>query len=454
MKSEINRTPADQAGIRVMWFLFSVFVMVQVISWLTPPFQSPDEFNHFKRAYLLSRGSFLLKEMNLETGGMVDEGLLDYMNCFSKIPFDYAQKGDGAIPSKCRDVHFSGTDRFSRLPNTAFYFPVTYAPQAFAVVIGRYTALSVAETYYLARNFALLVTLALMWWAFMFHPPPPPCMALFVLPMSMFQFASASMDAVTFALTAFAAALFIRGMDRARTFDTYMHCSLAGAILLLATSRIAYVSLIIFLLIIYWRRRSWQFLASSFLVSIASMTWILLALKYVHGQAAAAISSTQIAEYYSHNPLSLAAVFWRTLTNADLLMFYWSSFVGILGWLDTPLDSWVYLSTTALLLALAAVSIVMSRIPRCGDCSVALAAASVISVILIFFLALVGWNPHPAVVIGGIQGRYFYPPAILLAYAGPQRLDSSGRRISWCIVALIAIASITDVVQKLLLRYG
>ena len=59
-------------------FLAFLLLLVQAMSYLIPPFQSPDEFNHLKRAYLLSKGDIFLKSKDHPTGGNSDPGLLDY----------------------------------------------------------------------------------------------------------------------------------------------------------------------------------------------------------------------------------------------------------------------------------------------------------------------------------------------------------------------------------------
>src|SRR5262249_20232790 len=162
-------------------------------------------------------------------------------------------------------------------------------------------------------------------------------MALLVLPMSVFQLASASLDAVTFALSALVAALFLRGMDRDRAFNTPMHAALAVAILLLATSRIVYVSLGSLLLTMSWRRQLWRFVISALVVGVLSLCWFGYALKNVqelnaHVWGSSDLSSTAIAMLYLRSPRSLAAVFWRTLSDGNLLLWHWRSFIGILGW--------------------------------------------------------------------------------------------------------------------------
>ena len=76
----------------VLSFLASLFLIVLSISYLIPPFQSPDEFNHLKRAYLLSKGYVFLNKMNNGTGGYIDTGLLEYMKLFEGIHFKYDKK--------------------------------------------------------------------------------------------------------------------------------------------------------------------------------------------------------------------------------------------------------------------------------------------------------------------------------------------------------------------------
>ena len=50
---------------------------------LIPPFQSPDEFEHIKRAYLLSTGDIVLKTYGAESsGGQINVGLLSYIKHF------------------------------------------------------------------------------------------------------------------------------------------------------------------------------------------------------------------------------------------------------------------------------------------------------------------------------------------------------------------------------------
>lgn len=119
-----------------------------------------------------------------------------------------------------------GEARFSPLPNTTANFPLPYVPQAVAFLIGRVGHLSAHHAYNLARLCSLAAPLGLLWYAFMLYPTPPIVMALFVLPMSLLQLGSASLDAVTFSTAALLAALFRSGCDETLSCSLSMHAVL------------------------------------------------------------------------------------------------------------------------------------------------------------------------------------------------------------------------------------
>ena len=92
---------------KLILYLFGCLIF---LNFLIPPFQSPDDFNHFKRAYLLTEGEFVLKKYNLNTGGEIDNGLLDYMNLHSKIPFNKNEKYTTEMFNKGKGIKFVRED--------------------------------------------------------------------------------------------------------------------------------------------------------------------------------------------------------------------------------------------------------------------------------------------------------------------------------------------------------
>jgi len=451
----MNWTASTDRAKEAIAFLILMILAARLISLLTPPFQSQDEFNHVKRAYLLSRGAVFITERTIDTGAGIDEGLLAYMNCFKDLPFNYSQKGGNSTALYCEEIHFTGTERFSELPNTALYFPLAYTPQAIAFIVGRWTNLSVSNTYYLARILVLTATSLILLWAFLLYPPPLASFVILSMPMSLFQFSAASLDSVSFALAALVAALFLAAMDTRHPFAVKSHAALAVSIFILITARLIFIPLIALPIAIYWRRRSWYYLVSASIVTAFAGAWIIFVLRTVHGSALGYQRMPPISEavYYLSHPIELLSVFWRTFTDPNMIRSYWVSFVGLLGWLDTPLDPWVYFAMTAL--TIFALLICFGAGQRSLDAgSVApLAAAAIISLVFLFLFALVSWNSTGTRVIDGVQGRYFYPTAILLAYAFPWQASGPRRRICLWIIALTAGAAMNDVTQKLLSRF-
>jgi len=393
----------------------------------------------------------------IHTGGEIDEGLLDYMECFLDMRFEYGVKADSSATQACNEIHFAGKRRFSDLSNTAMYFPFLYAPQALALFIGERSGLTVGESYYLARLLTCCAALALLMCAMIIYPVPPAVLALFIMPMCLFQLSSASLDAVSFAVTVLAACLFQRASDRKLAFSTRMHVGLAACFFLLATSRIIYVALIPLLLVLYLVRRSLTYIVSFVVILGLSSTWIVFALMTVHGQGAIVqeTSSSDIIKYYLARPSTFLRVVFATFTDSDTLHFCWNSFVGILGWLDTPIGSTAYVVLALELVATAAVSNSIGGLRSFNTSHLALVGAAGTAMLLLLLVALSAWTIHPATLVDGIQGRYLYPIAILLLFAFWTSTPPNARMsLSWAILIIMAISSVGFAVPRLIDRYA
>jgi uncharacterized membrane protein len=92
--------------------------------------------------------------------------------------------------------------------------------------------------------------------------------------------------------------------------------------------------------------------------------------------------------------------------------FYAVSFVGVLGWLDTPLGSSVAAvhGLVLLLLAVAEANPAVALSVRTRAAILAIIAASVLVVVTWLYAH---WTPVGRPIIEGVQGRYFIPVAPL-----------------------------------------
>lgn len=437
-------------------FLILLIIVVLPISALVPPFQSPDEFNHIKRAYLLSKGHVFLGATEGETGGDIDIGLLDYMRIFETIPFSYKEKVTQKMLRDSRKITWSQKTRFSPLPNTAVYFPLSYLPQAAALSIGEHSGLSVSHTYYLARTFALAATIAMLWVAMRLYPVPLPVYALFATPMIVFQMSSASLDAISFSMCVLAASLFMRAADDRFRFSRSMHITLFCCLFLLATARNNLLGVVWLPLVLYAIRRERLHLVFSCMLIAICVAWTLFAALTAEGFGIRIqpISPGGILLYYLSHIGEFFSVMYSTLASGTLLLSYWRMFVGVLGWIDTPLDWAVYWTFAIAFAALGIISVQTSIKVLLSPARLSLALGAVLSTMLLFLTFLLTFTMHPANFIGAIQGRYFYPMAIFLGFAFFDRPTSQSRiKAGSIIIVFLVVLCAAGMVPKLLGRY-
>lgn len=445
---------------RVAVFLVLLTVLCAFFSVIIPPFQSPDEFDHVKRAYLLGKGEFVLdRPPGQSSGGMIDSGLAAYMSRYQRYVSKPDSKLSADVINSASTIQWSGTPEYSAAPGTGFYFPIVYAPQAVALVLGRQLGLSVDLSYRFARGLALAAVILLLAAAFRTYPPNPLVWALLVLPMSIFQLASASLDGVSTGIAIFAIALFLRLMNEPEPKWGLIYC-FAACVVVLSTSRMHLLPFFLLLLFVAMRakeRRGYVLCAVSLLFTMA---WLLVAIKTTVDlrpeRATITVPTSTIIAYYLRHPPSFFEVLWVTVSDGRNFFAYCLSFLGILGWLDTTfsLGQYVFLAACVTVIGLLCVS----RSDPGGDWMprAALAAVALASILLIFFALLVTWSVHPAPVIRGVQGRYFLVPAIMVAYAISGAADpfrGAMRKLAIGLVGVLMAFAILDMTWLLLGRY-
>jgi uncharacterized membrane protein len=426
----------------ITFFLLLLFVGCTSLSVLIPPFQSPDEFVHIQRAYLLSRGKIVLDHPPSESsGGMIDSGLAAYITkyrAFISAPNVKLSKDE---ITSAAEIRWSGTKEFSPAPGAAFYFPLIYAPQAVGLVVGKRLGLTVDSSYRLARAFSLATLILILFVAFAVYPTNPFALTLLILPMSLFQFASASLDGISTAMAVFSIAAFLRiATDRASA-KPWLFYSLVVSVILLATSRVHLLPLSLLILVscFYIGRRKESF--AIFGVSLAAiLLWLLIALKTtVDLRVNLGTPSASIISFYLGDPLLFAKVLARTIFNDEYFTAYRTSFIGILGWLDTPFTPRIYNWLTGWVVLVGLLSISFANIKTEWTPRLLLLVTSVASILLIFFALLVTWTVHPAQMINGVQGRYFLMPMMMIAYAVSGGVDLHAGILRKMALALVAI---------------
>ncbi len=440
------------------WPLFPVLVFLAcfLLSAIIPPFQSPDEFDHVKRAYFLTRGQVILDTpTGKSSGGMMDTGLAAYMNAYGRLPFDPDRKLSAAELDEANNIRWTGDQEFSPTPGTGYYFPLIYVPQATGLIIGEMLGLSVNGSYRLARFVVLASASLILSIAFMIHRPSPLAAALLVLPMSFFQLSSASLDGISTAGAILIISVFMRmAIDKELTKPWLLYV-LTASVIVVVSCRIHLLPLVllIFGTVFFTRRKSG--LIAGGIASISIMLWLTVAFKTtIDIRVVTGFPVSGIIQHYLLNPLSFVRVLLATLADEELLRFYGQSFLGIIGWLDAPFPEDVYTGLYALVVLTALFSTSFKHIEEEWPARLLLVCCALGASLLVFFALLVSWSVHPASIIKGVQGRYFMVPALLVAYAleGGSRAESR-LFIGPLLLAALFLFSAFNTTSLLLMRY-
>ncbi len=417
------------AGAARLVILGLLLIFGMTIAALIPPLQSPDEPAHLQRAYLFAKGEVvLIAPPGQASGGYIDRGLRDYSEAFAHLQFSPETPLRRGELQAARRLIWTGNEVFSPLPGAGYYFPLIYAPQAIALRIGEALGLNIDKSYRLTRVFSLMTCLLLLAVAFRVFRPNWLVLGMLVLPMTVFQAVSSSIDGVTTALAVLAAALASRGIYRQYAYPVWMSWALAVVLLALTTCRIQLLPMVGFFLAIFLLRRRRTDLFLLFAVAGLSLGWIVLALSNVtEPSVGRTLSNSQVLLSYLQQPQTFVRVLFATLGDASHRLFYLQTFVGVLGWLDSYFQPWFYAFSAVALSLLAVASVAWSGWREDWAGRLLLVAIATACSLLVFLALLVHWNPFPAGdAIYGVQGRYFIVPALLLAFA----LSGSAPRVT------------------------
>lgn len=412
---------AGRAGAALhRWFAAVGLAFGILFVFVTPPFQVPDEPVHFYRTYQIAQGGLFAERRDQSAGGELPASLVDVVEALSgDIPFHPENKADPVAIRKALAVPLNpARTAFVSFPNTAIYSFIPYLPQALAIWAGRQFELSPLWLFYLGRLANLFVSILLIATAIRITPIFRRGFLLIgLLPMTVFQMASVSPDAVTNGLAMlFTALVLALAFDDRRCLTPARVGVLALLAVLVAASKSAYFPLAFLVLIVPARkaRSPRAYLGAVLLVIAAGLAsfalWTRISSEvFVPFYRGGYPSFDAALQFILEHPLLFARKLAGNLYYCGF--FYVHSFVGILGWLDTPLPlAWV----TIQLFALAAVAVFDGpwfRLTRWQWVVVlGVLAASVAMVITSQFVL---WTRMTAGSINRAQGRYFIPVATL-----------------------------------------
>ena len=180
-----------------------VIVFALAFTFATGPFRSPDEPNHFFRAYEVSEGHLFATRSGLElVGDNLPASLAEVARTVSAFPGAPSIRTSRAEISRAFRMDLNSKDRvFLHFPGAALHSPMVYFPAALGIAIGRLLQAGPLSLLYIARCFNAIVAGGLIGFALKRISLRAPFLAIIALfPMCLFQVGTLTADALTFGI--------------------------------------------------------------------------------------------------------------------------------------------------------------------------------------------------------------------------------------------------------------
>ncbi|BBD97290.1 DUF2142 domain-containing protein [Sphingobium amiense] len=430
-----------------------IFVATLFFAIVTPPFQAPDENQHYMKALALSEGTVLARRNGQMIGADLPHAghAIQAADFPTDVPATLRRFERAALArSAAADAARPGR-RFGDFPNVASYPPTLYAPGSAGILLGQWAGLPWIHAFYVGRAVNALVGLSLLAAALRLLPFGRNAMlGAALLPTFAYQTGSLSPDAIINGLGFLGLALALRigaaGASPARS------AALLFTAPLLALCKGVYLPLLAAGL--RWPsgardRRLLIFLAATAGGAVAFAGWM-----HMSGgsQALYHIQSRRTGETMMTAPLrdQLAiiladpAAYVRVLAASiqERAPVYALQIVGRFGWNAILMPLLAY-PLACLMLAASVASGADERF-GIGHRLWWLAIAAGVALLIETAMYLTG-TPLGADYIQGTQGRYFLPvlPLILLALSPESAWRGAVRLRMWTAVALLLIAALT-----------
>jgi uncharacterized membrane protein len=455
--SRWKRLSSTDPAIAFGWVAGTVGVLLVV---LTPPFQVPDEPNHFFRAYQIAEGDLVAETLSTSVGGRLPRSFDRLTGAvMGNIAFHGEVKQDRDAWARAFEIPLLPEDRIeTAFANTALSGPVAYLPQALGIEFGRLFGATALMVFYWGRLASVLSCVALTTLAILWLPVRRwTCALISLLPMTLFVRSSLSSDGPTLALTMLALAVCLAPVDpRTRTIMSRMRALLLGVTVLLAFGKPPYAAVVFLALGIPPRffggtkRYLATMLAMALVFVVAQSAWA-LALRDKTATWAPGADPRAQQTYVTDHPVDAAAFLVSDFVRRAPVFAHQA--IGVLGWLDAPIPVpvAVFLGLTLVLVALGE----PGSPPGFAGCRWLGVLVFAGGTLTLHALNYVWWTPPGSPFVAGIQGRHLLPfvPFLLTSIPAPPALARPLARLRPTFVLAFIVVSVSATVLTVIDRY-
>jgi len=450
----------------IHFFQIVALIYGLVIVFIIPPFQVPDEPDHFERSFHLAEGNFFGTRDDNRLGGKVPESIAQLEAIYLPMKFDYTSRQTILNFDKAKSIKLNPDNKiFLDFPNTGLYPFSAYLPQIVIVKIGILLNIRPLYLLYIARLFTFLFWIFLISMAIKMMTEEKWLLAfLALLPGSLFINASISGDVVTngvaFLVLAFCYRfILLKGIR----MNFYQMGWLTLGISILALNKFVYAPLLLLSFLFpkdafehpEYRNRFalWLLVIAIVIVAIWNMKIgeLFLSKDLYNPMFKEDVTLNEGVNpkaqllFILQNPLHYFKIL--SLSYFETSIATLAHYLGKFGWEKNYLPSW---TIGLLLLTLIFISMQKSHIELSNNARITfLIIAFVISIGLATTLYMM-WSPVGNERILSLSGRYFIPvlPLIWLGIPGVFNLKYQKQ-----IIILVSIIALTVGIITAYIRY-
>ncbi len=462
-------------------FVYIAVIFGVLLTILIPPFQSPDEDSHFKKAFVMAEGRFYPEVQKGQQGYWLSENMVEYIADKVAACGDYGRKFSyqEVMEYERNDANYSDTKfyQFSTMETS----PIGHIIPATGIVIGKVIAkiagfASPSVVYYLF--FARLANLAFFIIAIALSIRITPILkrtfsGIALMPMTLYLAVSPSYDVLLISSSFLFAAVVLRlRYDKVENGKVRIgHIIFFGAVFYLYIAlKIVYLPLGLIMLFfipkeVYKDKK--VILKHVILLSVVVIgTYLIGKIPYLIQKNILTSGDPAVGRqirFVLENPVQYVRIFCQTLWSQR--NFYISTSIGVFGLLDT----WMYSAVIYIyagwlfVVGISEISIDNIKVTVWQRLSVIIASAvSVFGIFLAMYIywtsIMSGYGPGAEEIVG-VQGRYFIPlfPMFFLVFANQRIVKyKKGRNICKVIAEnsiLVSLAVLPVMCLMLLLRF-
>ena len=418
---------------------------------LTPPFNVPEEDQHFYRSYQCSQGSVYasMNDARNSVGGELPASLEEANHAVVGHPKnEYEFQITQEKLNKGLSIPLDPLrHKFFGFPVTARYSPVSYLPAAAAIWLGRCAGLTALQELYMGRVGTLIGYLLLATAAVWLMPVQKwTLMLVALMPMSIFLAASVTADALSIAVSLLAIAMILRLALRTESVSPGSLWWLAATLLLVALVKPAYVLIALLFFLVprgKFSNRWWCWWVRAWMIGLplaVSMAWV-FSIRGLCMPMRPCVDVNAQACWMLANPGTYLKLLVTRITD----LYVHSAIIATLGWGTIFLTPPVYAVYWLALLATAVLDGGRDGVRLPAWTRAVSAGVYFLVMAAIATLTYLTWHAVGESQIHGVQSRYFVPVLPLLLLPLRSERLASNRFSRWLVPAVAIVVVLIGV---------